>query len=509
MNLGSMLHLLAAVQLPLNIVAPPLEDYLRILPELILAIFGMVVMIADPLIDEKRHHKLLGALALIGTVTALASCLVMRGHAGTAFSGMVRVDSFSVFFHILVIAIATVVILSSYEYMAVQRIRAGEYYGLILFCTVGMSLMSSAVELVLIFIALEISSISSYVLAGFRRRDAASSESSLKYFLLGSFATAFFLYGVALMFGATGSTNISVIRESLSAGRPSLLAYVAAALMFIGLGFKVASAPFHVWTPDVYEGAPAPVVGLMSTGPKAAAFAVLLRVLIDARAPGWFWMVWVSAALSMTLGNLGALVQGNVKRMLAYSSIAHAGYLLAAFAARPELGTSPAMFYTAAYAAMNVGAFAVVSHFANAGEKYVTLEDYAGLGAKSPVLAATFTFFLMSLIGIPITGGFFAKFYVLNATLRSGLVGLSIILVLNSAIGAYYYLRIIVMMYMREAREDVPATTVPVAAGLAIAACVLATLYLGVVPSRVLNLTSTSAAEIAGSGNPSVASAAK
>jgi NADH-quinone oxidoreductase subunit N len=477
-------------------IPPPIEDYLRLLPELVLSIFGMIVMVIDPLLDPERNQKPLGAIALVGAFAALASTFVMAGHPGTAFSGSVRVDGFSVFFHVLVIAISTVVILSSYEYMAVQRIRAGEYYGLILFGTVGMCLMSSAVELVLIFIALEISSISTYILAGFRRRDAASSESSLKYFLLGSFATAFFLYGVALMFGATGSTNINAIRQSLAAGRNDLLPYVAVALMFIGIGFKVAAAPFHVWTPDVYEGAPAPVVGLMSTGPKAAAFAVLIRVLIETKAPGWFWLVWISAALSMTIGNLGALLQDNVKRLLAYSSIAHAGYLLAAFVANPELGTSPAMFYSAAYAAMNVGAFAIVSHFANSDEKYVTLEDYAGLARKSPVLAATFTFFLMSLIGIPITGGFFAKFYVLNALLKSGLVGLAIILVLNSAIGAYYYLRIIVMMYMREPRGEVPVRKVTFSSGLAIAVCILATLYLGVFPGRVLNFTTDSAAQL-------------
>ena len=221
---------------------------------------------------------------------------------------MVRVDGFSVFFHVLVIAIAAVVILSSYEYMAVQRIRAGEYYGLILFGTVGMCLMSSAIELVLIFIALEISSISTYVLAGFRRRDAASSESSLKYFLLGSFATAFFLYGVALMFGATGSTNIDAISQALHSGKRRAGSGVCGDGAHVrGLGLQSASAPFHVWTPDVYEGAPAPIVGLMSTGPKAAAFAVLLRVMFEANAPGRFWLIWVSAALSMTLGNLGAL----------------------------------------------------------------------------------------------------------------------------------------------------------------------------------------------------------
>ncbi|MGH9523165.1 MAG: NADH-quinone oxidoreductase subunit N [Terriglobales bacterium] len=484
---------------------PPLADYLRILPELVLSIFGMIVMVIDPLLDPERNQKPLGIIALIGALAALGSAFIMAAHPGTAFSGVVEVDSFSVFFHVLITAIAAVSILSSYEYMAVQRIRAGEYYGLILFGTVGMCLMSSAIELVLIFIALEISSISTYVLAGFRRRDAASSESSLKYFLLGSFATAFFLYGVAMMFGATGSTSIPVIREALLAGNSGLLAYVAVALMFVGLGFKVASAPFHIWTPDVYEGAPAPIVGLMSTGPKAAAFAVLLRVLVETRAPGWFWLLLVSAALSMTLGNIGALVQDNVKRLLAYSSIAHAGYLLAAFAAKPDLGVSPAMFYTAAYAAMNVGAFVVVSHFANQGEKYVTLEDYAGLGRKSPALAATFTFFLMSLIGIPITGGFFAKFYVLNSTLKSGLVGLTIILVLNSAIGAYYYLRIIVMMYMREPRGEVPVTAIPAAPAFALAVCVAATLALGVFPGRVLDYTTQSAEQIVRGDATSVA----
>jgi len=362
-----------------------------------------------------------------------------------------------------------------------------------------MCLMSSAIELVLIFIALEISSISTYILAGFRRHNATSSESSLKYFLLGSFATAFFLYGVALIFGATGSTNLDAINQNLNHSGVfpiPMLAYVATALMFVGLGFKVASAPFHVWTPDVYEGAPAPVVGLMSTGPKAAAFAVLLRVLFEARAPGYFWLLWVSAALSMTIGNVCALVQDNVKRLLAYSSIAHAGYLLVAFAAEPKLGTSAAMFYSAAYAAMNVGAFAIVSHLAAANERYVTIEDYAGLGRKSPVLAATFTFFLMSLIGIPITGGFFAKFYVLSAALKSNLVGLSIILVLNSAVGAYYYLRIIVLMYMREPRGEVPVTRLSLTAALAISVCVVLTLFLGVVPGRVLYYAALSGAQL-------------
>lgn len=476
---------------------PQRVDYIRILPELVLSAFGIVVMILDPVVDEEKSPKILGLIALVGTVAGLASTWYMASSPGMAFSDMVKVDTFSVFFHYLVIAIAGVVILSSFEYMAVQRIRAAEYYALILFGTVGTSLMSSAVELVLIFIALEISSISTYILAGFRREDASSSESSLKYFLLGSFATAFFLYGVAMMFGATGSTNMDVIGLKLQAGPASVLVYVAVALMFVGLGFKVAAAPFHIWTPDVYEGAPAPIVGFMSTGPKAAAFAVLLRVVFEANVPGRFWLLWIAAALSMTLGNIGALVQTNVKRLLAYSSIAHAGYLLVAFAmTTPQNslnGISAAMFYTAAYAAMNVGAFAVVSHFANVGERYVTLEDYEGLGRTSPLLAATLTIFLLSLIGIPITGGFFAKFYVFSAALRANLIWLTLIGVANSAIGAYYYLRIIVVMYMKESRKQVPVMPVSFGLGTALAICVLATLYFGILPNRMLQYAQQSA----------------
>jgi NADH-quinone oxidoreductase subunit N len=475
---------------------PQRADYVRILPEIVLSIFGMIVMVLEPLLDEEKGQKVLGVIALLGSLIGLGTTWLMAQSPGLAFWGTIRIDGFSVFFHVLVIAIAAVVILSSYEYLAVQRIRAGEYYALVLFGAVGMALMSSALELVLIFIALEISSISSYVLAGYRRRSAASSESSLKYFLLGSFATAFFLYGVALMFGATGSTNIDRISQVLQANTIPLLAYVAVAFMFVGLGFKVAAAPFHVWTPDVYEGAPGPVVGLMSTGPKAAAFAVLLRVVFVIHVSGIFWIVWAAAAFSMVLGNLGALVQNNVKRLLAYSSIAHAGYLLVAFAAAPGPGISAAMFYTASYAAMNLGAFAVVSHFANVDERYVTLEDYEGLGRSSPFLAAVLTIFLLSLIGIPMTGGFFAKFYVFSAAVKSNLIWLTIIGVLNSGVGAYYYLRIIVMMYMKEPRKAVPVTHVPFALRLALGVCLFATLYLGLFPGRVLQFAQQSAGQL-------------
>ena len=488
---------------------PTADDYIRILPELILSAFGILVMLLDPVVDQEKHQKTLGVISFVGTVAGLIAVWYVAKNPGFAFSNTIRVDSFSIFFSFLVIAIAAVIILSSFEYMGVQRIRASEYYALILFSVVGMTLMSSAIELVMIFIGLEISSIATYVLAGFRRNEASSAESSLKYFLLGSFATAFFLYGVALMFGATGSTNIDTIAQKLQSGPVGPLAFAAMALMFVGLGFKVAAAPFHIWTPDVYEGAPAPVVGFMSTAPKAAAFAVLLRIVFSINAPGRFWFLWVAAALSMTLGNVGALVQDNVKRLLAYSSIAHAGYLLVAFAMtsadNSANGISAAMFYTAAYAAMNVGAFAVVSHFASAGERYVSLEDYQGLGRSSPLLAATLTIFLLSLIGIPITGGFFAKFYIFSAALRANLVWLTLIGVLNSAVGAYYYLRIIVMMYMRESRKEIPVSRVSFGLGTALAITVLVTLYLGILPNRVLEITQHSAQDLLPQQSPSAA----
>jgi NADH-quinone oxidoreductase subunit N len=492
-------------------------DYIRILPELVLTAFGIAVMMIDPLLKPGASRKGLGLLSLGGTLAAIAAtfCQIAwlardPSFAAPGWFGMVRVDSFSIFFHMLIPAISALCILASLEYLDAQNIHSGEYYGLILFGTVGMTLMASAVELVLIFIALEISSIATYILAGYRRRTAASTESSLKYFLLGSFATAFFLYGVALMFGATGTTSLLEIPAKLadqmrSNGNISILAFMATALMIVGLGFKVASAPFHVWTPDVYEGAPAPIVALMSTGPKAAAFAVLLRVLFATTSTEWFWLIWISAALSMTLGNFGALIQNNVKRMLAYSSIAHAGYLLVAFAAGNQAGISAAIFYTAAYAAMNVGAFAVVSHFASTGERYVSIDDYAGLGKRSPLLAFTLTIFLLSLIGIPATVGFLAKYYVFTAALSAtssthygALIALTVIGLVNSAVASYYYLRLMVAMYMREpSLREAEAPSPPGASmRLALVIAAIATIYLGVIPGRVVNSAILGAASI-------------
>lgn len=497
----------------------PFADYMRILPELVLTVFGAIIMLAEAFYKGRESRKPLGVIAFVGAMLAFAASAYQSHYMGYGFFGLVRVDHFSIFFHAVICLVSAFAILASLDWVDDQIDRMGEYYALILLGTVGMVLMSSAMELVLIFIALEISSIASYVLAGFRRRSASSAESALKYFLLGSFATAFFLYGVALIFGGVGTTNIDSLTFSIANNlRPAMvgnnmemvpislgLVYAAVALMFVGIGFKVAAAPFHVWTPDVYEGAPSPVVALMSTAPKAAAFAVLLRIFIAAATPGWFWMVWAVAALSMTLGNIGALVQNNIKRLLAYSSIAHAGYLLVAFVGfrssdpgSAQLGITAAIFYACSYAFMNLGAFIVVSQIAGPDERFTSLEDYAGLARRSPVLAATLTIFLLSLIGIPLTGGFFAKFYVFSAALQGKLIWLTIIGVVNSAVAAYYYLRVIVVMYMRGPAGNVDAPMPEVSSGLGVALiCTAAiTIFLGVWPQGVIAYVNQSARDL-------------
>jgi NADH-quinone oxidoreductase subunit N len=497
----------------------PFADYMRVLPELVLTVFGALIMLAEAFYKGRESRKPLGVIAFVGAMLAFAASVYQSHYMGYGFFGLVRVDHFSIFFHAVICLVSAFAILASLDWVDEQIDRMGEYYALILLGTVGMVLMSSAMELVLIFVALEISSIASYVLAGFRRRSASSAESALKYFLLGSFATAFFLYGVALIFGGVGTTNIDGIALTIANNlRPMVvgnniqmvpislgLVYAAVALMFVGIGFKVAAAPFHVWTPDVYEGAPSPVVGLMSTAPKAAAFAVLLRIFFAAATPGWFWMVWAVAALSMTLGNIGALVQNNIKRLLAYSSIAHAGYLLVAFvgfrnsdAGSVQLGITAAIFYACSYAFMNLGAFIVVSQIAGPDERFTSLEDYAGLARRSPVLAATLTIFLLSLIGIPLTGGFFAKFYVFSAALQGKLIWLTIIGVVNSAVASYYYLRVIVVMYMREPAGDVDLPMPQVSSGISIALiCTAAiTIFLGVWPQGVIAYVNQSARDL-------------
>jgi NADH-quinone oxidoreductase subunit N len=387
-----------------------------------------------------------------------------------------------------------VALLLSLDTLPEDSHHQGEYYALIVFGAVGMCLLTGAVELLVVFIALEISSISTYILAGYRKNTARGPEAAIKYFLLGSFATAFLLYGVALTFGATGTTQIYEIARLAPTAQNHSLILAGSALMLVGILFKVSAAPFHVWTPDVYEGAPSPVVALLSTAPKAAAFALLLRVIYEIF-PSlhglWAPLMWFVAVLSMTVGNLAALRQENVKRMLAYSAIAHAGYLLAAFAGLGTTGIAAASFYIAAYAAMNVGIFAVITLVSGYDEQLPFVQDFRGLIFRSPLLGSLLIFFLVSLVGIPFTGGFFGKFYSFTAAVGGGAIWLAIIGLLNSGLAAAYYLRLALVAVQRPSNnqgDDAgPAPHVGVAVGAALLLAVAATLVLGIAPGEVLH----------------------
>lgn len=463
-------------------------DIFRILPEVILVLTGVAIMLLDATLRPCLSRRPLGWVAALGTTFALSASLNMA--SGTAFWNTVEVSSFSIFFHVLICGIVLAAILLSLDTMPASGHHQGEYYALIAFGASGMCLMTSAVELLVVFIALEISSIATYVLAGYRKQTERGPEAAIKYFLLGSFATAFFLYGVALTFGATGSTQIYEIARALAVHHSSPLVVLAMGLMLVGILFKVSAAPFHVWTPDVYEGSPSPVVALMSTAPKAAAFALLVRVLYEifpTLRDTWTPLLWAVAVLSMTIGNLAALRQQNVKRMLAYSSIAHAGYLLAAFAGMGASGVSAAAFYTAAYAAMNVGIFAVVTVVGGYDEQRSEISHFRGLLYNSPMLGGLMIFFLCSLVGIPFTGGFFGKFYAFTAAVGGGAIWLAIIGLLNSGVAAGYYLRLALTVARKPEVESVEEQPrLGSAVGLALLFAVAATLVLGIVPAQVL-----------------------
>jgi len=478
---------------------PTSVEYLRLLPETILIVFGTVLMILEGLSGEK-NRKNLAPLAMAGILAAMGATVAAAGNPGAAFNNMIMADGYGAFFRILVLVVGLLAVLCSASYLTREKADSGEYYALLLYSLVGQCLLATANELIMVFIGLEISSIATYVLAGYLRDDKRNNESALKYFLLGSFATAFLLYGVSWIYGITGSTNLEEIRrflENPDSGASPVLVGVAAAVTCVGFAFTTSAVPFQVWAPDVYQGAPAPVSAFMSAGPKAAAFAILLRVYTIAfpnAGENWETVIWITALATMVVGNFAALTQSNLKRILAYSSIAHAGYVLVAVTANSQIGTAAAMFYLAAYAFMNVGAFAVVTHFARQGEKYVELNDLAGLGEKQPATAALFTIFLFSLVGVPLTGGFFGKFYIFKAAIDSDLVWLTVLGLLNSAVAAYYYLRIIVVMYFHEAGEA--AQTVPPPARgirLVLWGSALATLILGIFPSLVLDFSYRSA----------------
>ncbi len=471
---------------------PTSAEYLRVLPEIILTLAGVLIMFLEAILKD-RQKGILTPVAIIGLIGAVVGSIMANGNPGPAFHDMIVVDGFATFFRVLVIVVGLLAVLASTEYLRREDAGTGEFFALILFSVAGMSIMAAANELIMIFIGLEISSIASYILAGYLRDDKRNNESALKYFLLGSFATAFLLYGIAWIYGITGSTNLIEIRRSLiMGGAPSIiLVGSAAALMFVGFGFKISAAPFQVWAPDVYQGAPAPVSAFLSVGPKAAAFAILIRTYLTAFGPisaNWAPIVWACALATMLVGNFAAIQQTNIKRMLAYSSIAHAGYVLVALAAHSEIGSAAAMFYLAAYAFTNFGAFAVVTYVARKHETHTSIDDFAGLSQRRPMMAAMMTIFLLSLIGVPLTGGFFGKFYIFKAALDSNLVWLTVLGLLNSAVAAYYYLRVLVVMYMKEpnaADEAIPAAGP--ALTIAIVGSAIATLALGIFPSFVLD----------------------
>jgi NADH-quinone oxidoreductase subunit N len=465
----------------------------QVLPDIILSLFAIAILVAEPFVDKARTS--LGITGLMGIVAATLATLSLVGNDGTYFSGMIIVDNFSIFFRFTFLLISGLTILASLDYLKRQDLNLAEYYALVLFATVGMDLMAASNELIMVFLGLETLSISCYILLGVRRSDPRSNESALKYFLLGSFSSAFLLYGIAMAYGATRTTNLELIAQGILDGSANMnLIYLAAALMFVGFGFKVASVPFHVWTPDVYEGALAPVTAFMSVGPKAAGFAILIRVFWAALPQAynmWLAVAWISAVLTMTVGNVVAIVQTNIKRMLAYSSIAHAGYILVAFASK-ENGVAAVLFYTIAYALTNIGAFTIVALIGRENERRTQIEDYAGIGFRQPLLAASLSVCLLSLAGIPLTAGFAGKFLIFRAAIQSHFLWLALIGVVNSAISVYYYLRVIVVMYMKEpAEEYIPIAVSPSAAAVLVLTTV-GILQLGIYPDFVISLARNS-----------------
>jgi len=468
----------------------PVINIWSILPAVLLAVTGTAIMVLDPFVVDRRNKVRLGWLGLSGIVLAMVAMGPMASNRGVWYGGLWWVDGYAIFFHVIFLLVAGLTILISIDYVRRETMPPSEFFVLILFSTTGALLMAGAGELMLIFIGIEILSIATYVLAGMRRADLKSNEAALKYFLLGSFASAFFLYGVALIFGATGSTNLGGIASAIQGGEVQMpLVYTSAGLMLMALAFKVALAPFHLWTPDVYEGAPSPVTGYMSVAPKAAGFAVFMRIFMTAFPEiqgDWLAILWTTAALTMVLGNVVAVVQTNIKRMLAYSSIAHAGYVAVAFASGTGRGVSAAMFYLLAYGAMNLGAFALITVLARGEDQRVNLDDYRGLASKRPGTAALLSIFLLSLAGIPGTAGFAGKFFIFSSAVESGLIGLAVIGVLTTVVSFYYYLYVIVQMYMNEPAEDFGDAPIPVSTRIALAISAAVTLYLGIFPSRLL-----------------------
>jgi len=481
-----------------------------ILPELVVAFAGVAVMLYDSFFPKDRVTS--GVISLAGLAVAMYLLITMwspETMGTSAWNGMIVHDNLRLGFSVVFLLVTALTILISTVWVEREDVPVGEYHALLMFATFGMMLMAAGNDLVVMFLGLETLSIATYVMAGLRRGDLKSNESAMKYFILGSFASAFLLYGMALVYGATGSTNITQIAASITAANFPALLLIGGAMMLVGFGFKIASVPFHIWTPDVYEGAPAPVTGFMAAGPKAAAFASFIRVFVlgfpfiagiqasNYLHESWMTALSVMAILTMTVGNVAAIMQNNVKRMLAYSSIAHAGYALVGFigagAAKPGAAQDAAIasvaFYMLTYAVTNLGAFTVISLLAQRNDRRAEFDDYAGIGFKSPVLSFALSLFMLSLLGLPLTAGFMGKVLVFRPALEAGNVMLTILVVVavvNTAISAYYYLRMIVVMFFRERTTDWVEPKVSFALSAALLIAVVGVFYLGIFSNGII-----------------------
>lgn len=490
----------------------PNVNVTSILPEVIVAVTGIIVMLYDCFAPKQRNVT--GAISLIGLILATVVLFMLWSDNydfSNAWNGMIVFDNLRLSFTFVMLFTSMMTVLISTVWTEREDVPVGEYHSLLLFATMGMMFMASGNDLVIIFLGLETFSLATYVMAGLRKTDLKSNESALKYFILGSFASAFLLYGMALIYGATASTNITEIAAKIGTANFPALLLAGGAMMIVGFGFKIASVPFHVWTPDVYEGAPTPITAFMAAGPKAAAFASFMRVFVlgfpvvaGVTATNYLHGAWVSALvfmaiLTMIVGNAAAIVQNNVKRMLAYSSIAHAGYALVGFvgagmAKTPELrdaAITAVAFYLLTYAVTNLGAFAIVTLLGEKNDRRTDFEDYNGIGFKSPILAFTLSLFMLSLLGLPLTAGFIGKILVFSPAIQSGeplLTIMVVVAVITTAISAYYYLRLIVVMFFKERLTEWIEPKIPTSLAAVLLICVLGVFYLGIFSDRVLDV---------------------
>ncbi|MGD0338410.1 MAG: NADH-quinone oxidoreductase subunit N [Bacteroidota bacterium] len=464
-------------------------DFLASLPLMAISVLALIVMVLEGTI--KKGENIVFGVSLAGLAITAGIVGSISGLHVVGFQGMLLGGGYAAIFNMLFVIVCASTILFSKSYLEKEGINYGEYYALLLFATAGMMMMASALDLIMVFLGIELMSVCLYVLAGFFRKRIKSNESALKYFLLGSFATGFLLYGIALIYGATETTNFSVIVQRIPQLQQPVLFWIGVSLLVIGFSFKVAAVPFHMWVPDVYEGAPTPVSGFMSTGAKAAAFSALLLFFsqaITVNLPRLIEVFAILSAASMIVGNIFALAQKNIKRMLAYSSIAHAGYILSGVTASNTLGQIGVIYYLVAYSFMNLGAFGVLSILEKDEDKNLTFDDYLGLWHRKPVLASLMALFMFSLAGIPPFAGFFGKYYVFAAAVSSGFTWLAVIGVLASLVSVYYYLHLVVVMFFNDPdkKEEIE---VPITGIIALLISAIIIVVIGLFPSTILQFT--------------------